>query len=277
MDNKILRAVAIIILIALAGSIAFAIAKYNGRDSEETSETMISEISTEDISEIATEEIDSTTQETTTKVITLQKIIGTTAESIAEKEIEVDFIEEEPHYEIEYETATRKAVVPTTSAPTTVAATTTEAPVEEEVNYAYSDSYPEAAYVWNYMRGLGWSDAVCAGILGNIMAEVGGNTLDIYPYAGGDYYGICQWYLPYHNLYYGASLDEQLNYLANSIATEMNAFGSNYYSGFGYSAFLSLTDPGDAAYAFAVCYERCASWAVGVRSSNAWTAYNYFA
>ena len=37
--------------------------------------------------------------------------------------------------------------------------------------------YPVATYIWRYMKDLGWSDAVCAGIMGNMMAEVGGHTL----------------------------------------------------------------------------------------------------
>lgn len=44
---------------------------------------------------------------------------------------------------------------------------------------AYKE-YPEATEVWIYLRyGLGYNEYVCAGILGNMMAEVGGGTLDL--------------------------------------------------------------------------------------------------
>ena len=34
--------------------------------------------------------------------------------------------------------------------------------------------FPTATYIWKYMKNLGWNDYICAGIMGNIMAEVGG-------------------------------------------------------------------------------------------------------
>ena len=34
--------------------------------------------------------------------------------------------------------------------------------------------YPVATQIWRYMKAQGWNDYVCAGIMGNIMAEVGG-------------------------------------------------------------------------------------------------------
>ena len=57
-------------------------------------------------------------------------------------------------------------------------------------------NYDQARQVWNYLRDLGLNQYVCAGIIGNIMAEVGGQTLDIsrWPiYSQNGYYGICQW------------------------------------------------------------------------------------
>lgn len=41
------------------------------------------------------------------------------------------------------------------------------------------EEYPVATYIWSYFKELGYSNQVCAGILGNIMAEVGGQTLNI--------------------------------------------------------------------------------------------------
>ena len=37
--------------------------------------------------------------------------------------------------------------------------------------------YPEATRVWYYMKDVfGWSDELCAGVMGNIMAEIGGGS-----------------------------------------------------------------------------------------------------
>ena len=41
------------------------------------------------------------------------------------------------------------------------------------------DEYPEAYKIWHYLKKLGYNDYVCAGIMGNIMAECGGQTLNI--------------------------------------------------------------------------------------------------
>ena len=43
----------------------------------------------------------------------------------------------------------------------------------------HEKEFPYATKVWIYMKeNFGWSDAICAGIMGNIMAEIGGGTLD---------------------------------------------------------------------------------------------------
>ena len=44
---------------------------------------------------------------------------------------------------------------------------------------AKRSEYPAATEICLYMKDLGWNDYVCAGIMGNLMAEVGGQTLDI--------------------------------------------------------------------------------------------------
>ena len=151
---------------------------------------------------------------------------------------------------------------------------------EEETTWTYSSQYPVASYIWSYMRSLGWSNAVCAGIMGNLMAEVGGNTLDLDPYLyyydSGTYYGICQWYVPYYPEISGSSLEYQCYFLESTIAEEINVFGYKYSSSMNYSRFLNLTDPSEVALCFAKCYERCASFSYGVRQSNAEKAYAYF-
>lgn len=136
--------------------------------------------------------------------------------------------------------------------------------------------YPTAAYIWNYFRDLGYSNQVCAGILGNIMAEAGGNTLNInYDVKTSSYYGICQWSKTYSEVW-GASLEEQCEYLEKTIQYELNTFGYAYEDGFDYEAFLELKNIEDVAIAFAKCYERCGSDSYDIREKNAVAAYNYF-
>lgn len=60
------------------------------------------------------------------------------------------------------------------------------------------EEYPVATTIWIYLtETLGYNDYVAAGVVGNMMTEVGGQTLNIQPglYGHGTnkgYYGICQ-------------------------------------------------------------------------------------
>lgn len=141
--------------------------------------------------------------------------------------------------------------------------------------------YPVATQVWRYMKEeLGWNDYVCAGVMGNMMAEVGGQTLNLQPglygHSGGGFYGICQWSGRYYPSIQGASLDAQLDFLRDTVQKELNTYGYLFRSGMGYDEFCALTDAEDAALAFAKAYERCGSGSYGIRQSNALKALNYF-
>lgn len=139
------------------------------------------------------------------------------------------------------------------------------------------EEYPTATYVWTYLKNLGYSNEVCAGILGNMMNEVGGNTLSLkYDAYGSGYYGLCQWSKTYYYEIWGASLEDQCNYLRDTIKYEINTFGYAYQKGFGYDSFLEMTDVRQIALAFAKAYERCGSGSYSARQNNAVTAYNYF-
>jgi hypothetical protein len=136
--------------------------------------------------------------------------------------------------------------------------------------------YPAAAYIWKYFKDLGYGNAVVAGILGNIMAEVGGQTLNIqYTAKSAGYYGMCQWNKNYSQVW-GKSLEEQCDFLQSTIKYELDTYGYAYARGFNYESFLALTDEQAAAKAFAKAYERCGSGSYSVRQRNATTAYNYF-
>lgn len=141
--------------------------------------------------------------------------------------------------------------------------------------YVKSKKYPVAARIWNYLRKKGYSTKVTAGIMGNIMAECGGQTLYIQPhlYSSG-YYGICQWSLEYHPGIAGANLDKQLSLLKRTIKPEFDNFG--FCSGYTYKQFKKIKSEKTAAVAFAKTYERCASCTYYIRKINATKAYKYF-
>lgn len=147
----------------------------------------------------------------------------------------------------------------------------------EEAKWAIKVAeYPAATQIWRYMKAQGWNDYVCAGIMGNLMAEVGGQTLDIrYTLSSSGYYGMCQWSRGYSQVW-GAGLETQCDFLRDTIKYEFDTYGSKYQKGFNFNSFLNMTDAQQAALAFAKSYERCGSGSYGVRQKNALKAYNYF-
>ena len=137
--------------------------------------------------------------------------------------------------------------------------------------------YPVATEIWLYMKNLGWTDEVCAGIMGNLMAEVGGHTLDIqHKLKGNGYYGMCQWNTAYKNKVWGKDLNGQLDFLRDTIKYEIDTFGYAYKSNFNFNSFLNLENEKDVALAFAKCYERCGSDSYNSRQVNATKALEYF-
>lgn len=147
----------------------------------------------------------------------------------------------------------------------------------EEAKWATKAAeYPAATQIWKYMKAQGWNDYVCAGIMGNLMAEVGGQTLDIrYTSSSSGYYGMCQWSRGYSQVW-GAGLETQCDFLRDTIKYEFDTYGFKYQKGFNFNSFLNMTDAQQAALAFAKSYERCGSGSYGVRQKNALKAYNYF-
>lgn len=125
-----------------------------------------------------------------------------------------------------------------------------------------SGQYPNATQVWNIMKSYGWSDIVCAGIMGNMMRECGGDTLNLNPYAGSSHYGLCQWSKQYHGGAWGKDIAGQLAYLKSTL--NLNIFNG-------------CSTPEAAAEKFCWSYERPAkSDPAYKRLANARTAYNYF-
>jgi len=149
-------------------------------------------------------------------------------------------------------------------------------PPEVEDNTLYYtnmqyQAYPVACTVWQALRENGYNPYVCAGILGNMMTECGGHTLnldhDIYD-STGMYYGLCQWSLRYTPQVNGLDTLGQLDVLFSNIEVNMEYFGGDF------EYFLSIRDEKEAAYYFQYYYERGAG--TESRSRNATVALNYF-
>lgn len=137
--------------------------------------------------------------------------------------------------------------------------------------------YPVATFIWLYYKNLGYNDYVLAGIFGNIMAEVGGQTLQINHMSRSNdgFYGMCQWSKSYRDVW-NKELEDQCIFLQKTIRYEFDTYGYAYKSGFNYEKFCELTNEKEAALAFAKCYERCASASYKQRQKNATVALNYF-
>lgn len=137
--------------------------------------------------------------------------------------------------------------------------------------------FPEATYVWNYLHDLGYSDSISAAIIGNMMVECGGYTLDLQTtIESKTHYGICQWSKKYYPDVIDCSLESQCDFLRDTIQDEINTFGSKYLTGFNYKNFLEMTNERDAALAFAKSYERCGSGSYELRQDCAEIALEYF-
>ena len=143
----------------------------------------------------------------------------------------------------------------------------------------FEEEHYYATKVWEYLRQEGFSQEVTCAIIGNMMIETSGGSLDLNPtiYSpSGNYYGLCQWSKKYCPDAQGLSFEDQLDYLVKTMPWEFNTFGKNYKSGFKYEDFLAMTDVEEAALAFAKSYERCGPASYEMRQEAAVVAYEYF-
>lgn len=140
------------------------------------------------------------------------------------------------------------------------------------------EEYPVATQAWLYMRDtLGWNEYVCAGIMGNMMSECGGQTLNLNPSArnsSSGCYGLCQWYPKYYSHMQGASLEVQLEFLGTSIQKTFDGWAGDAFN-CDYDEFISLTDYKVVAKKFNDIYERPGYYSEQ-RGENAQVAYEYF-
>ena len=145
-----------------------------------------------------------------------------------------------------------------------------------------ASEYPIATQVWLYMKEeFGWSDTVCAGIMGNMMAECGGcwtSDLD-WDVNSSSGYGMIQWLggrkQQLFNIYGSSpSIEDQLNFMKDEL------YGTNgvtkQVTDSQFDKIINADNPEDCAYAFACYFERCDEGHRWERRDYARYAYNYF-
>ena len=145
-----------------------------------------------------------------------------------------------------------------------------------------ASEYPVATQVWLYMKEeFGWSDTVCAGIMGNMMAECGGcwtSDLD-WNVSSSSGYGMIQWLggrkQQLFNIYGSSpSIEDQLNFMKDEL------YGTNgvtkQVTDSQLNKIMNADSPEDCAYAFACYFERCGEGHRWVRRDYARRAYDYF-
>lgn len=129
---------------------------------------------------------------------------------------------------------------------------------------------PYATEIYEKLREHGLSHVTASAIMGNVMAEVGGQTLEhINPfiYANG-YYGMCMWSIYYNPKVIWLGIDGQLDYLFETMPSVMSQFGGSY------EYFKSITDVRQAARYFCSYYER--GTGLTQRANNAVKALEYY-
>lgn len=142
-----------------------------------------------------------------------------------------------------------------------------------------AEEYPTATAVWKHLTEvMGCNEYVAAGIIGNMMAECGGQTLSLSWRAmnATGHYGLCQWSTGFTGVR-GADLQGQLNFMTTSFPQQIDRWGDICYKdGFTYEDFMAMEDAAEAAYAFCVIYERPGPGSYNQRRANALKALEYF-
>lgn len=186
------------------------------------------------------------------------------------------------------ETSIPTTSVPITSEPELEAEPETSLPPEPEEPSAEelfwqkcAEEYPVATEIWLQMKSYGWTDAACAGIMGNIMRETGGDTLkyitsNIYNKSK-SHYGLCQWAKRYYpdiqpTDTWTPSTAEQVEFLRYTI---INQRALHHVYGFDEEYLKTATDYREVAKKFCDGYERPAENSTR-RENNAEKAWRYF-
>jgi hypothetical protein len=142
------------------------------------------------------------------------------------------------------------------------------------------NQYPYATIAWIYMtEELGWSDAVAAGIMGNMMSECGGQTLKLNWDDDGGSYGLIQW-IGGRRKSIKEKYGEKPNVIEQIEFVKDELYGTNgvtqQVTNKQRELILNATSPEECAAYFAKWFERPASSNYSRRQANAVKAYTYF-
>ena len=145
-----------------------------------------------------------------------------------------------------------------------------------------ASEYPVATQVWLYMKNeLGYSDIVCAGIMGNMMAECGGcwtSDLD-WDASSSSGFGMIQWLGSRKKQLFSIygenpSVEDQLNFMHDELyGTDGVTWQVQQWQ---LDKIMNAETPEECAYAFACYFERCGEGHRAPRRGYARRAYEYF-
>lgn len=143
------------------------------------------------------------------------------------------------------------------------------------------EEYPIATEVWLYMKNeFGWSDIVCAGIMGNLMRETGGDTLYLKPESNDEMgFGLVQWigqrrkdiFSKYGDM---PSIAEQLEFMKDELYGTKGVV--QQVTDQQRDMIFNAKTAAKSAEEFARWFERPASTNYTNRKNNAAKAYEYF-
>lgn len=145
-----------------------------------------------------------------------------------------------------------------------------------------ASEYPVATQVWLYMKNeLGYSDIVCAGIMGNMMAECGGcwtSDLD-WDVSSSSGFGMIQWLGGRKKQLFSIygdnpSIEDQLNFMHDELYGIDGVTWQVTQSQL--DKIMKAETPEQCAYAFACYFERCGEGHRAPRRGYARRAYEYF-
>lgn len=145
-----------------------------------------------------------------------------------------------------------------------------------------ASEYPVATQVWLYMKNeLGYSDTVCAGIMGNMMAECGGCWTsdldwDVHSSSG---FGMIQWLggrkKQLFSIYgENPSVEDQLNFMHDELYGTDGV--TKQVTDDQLEKIMGADTPEECAFAFATYFERCGEGHRAPRRGYARRAYEYF-
>ena len=145
--------------------------------------------------------------------------------------------------------------------------------------------FPVAQLIWNTLIDLGYTEYFAAGVIGNLVAEVGDpstkdSNFDLdWENNTGIEIGLCQWTQGRRKSIinrYGSSphYTQQLEFMLDELLGTNGV--TRQVTEEQYQLIINASTPKEAAYYFALYFERCAKGSYKARQFKAQQAYEYF-